>query len=208
MKVVTGILVFACFNTRRRRSSYSVSYKPLLDRSEHEILLSSLPSHENSSDLYSCENPDGGNGISTSRHKPKRRSCCGTWISTPNSSQFAKNYHSVALHKFPFFVEIFYWILTFVIYRMTHILSQEMFSDAIWDTAQANGLSVLAAEQFTPLRFLLPIQEIEVQKWFMDGHYELLTFLNRFYALIHIPGTVLYETPPASNIFGIHHQKP
>lgn len=66
-----------------------------------------------------------------------------------------------------------------------------MFSDDIWDTAQTNGLKVLAAEQFTPLRFLLPVQEIAVQKWFMDGHQGLLTFLNKTYALIHIPGTVL-----------------
>lgn len=113
---------------------------------------------------------------------------------TPNSSQFARNCHSRALYKFPFLVEIFYWIITFAIYRMTHILSQEIFSDDIWDTAQMNGLHVLAVEQFTPLRFLLPVQEIEVQRWFMDGHHGLLTFLNRFYALIHIPGTVLYET--------------
>lgn len=90
-------------------------------------------------------------------------------------------------------MEIFYWIITFIIYRITHILSQEMFSESIWDTAQANGLSVLAAEQFTPLRFLLPTQEIKVQRWFMDGHQGLLTFLNKFYALVHIPGTVLYE---------------
>jgi hypothetical protein len=88
-------------------------------------------------------------------------------------------------------MEMFYWILTYAIYRASHILSQEMFSDDIWDTAQANGLSVLAAEQFTPLRFLLPIQEITVQKWFMNGHEGLLTFLNKAYALIHIPGSVL-----------------
>lgn len=90
-------------------------------------------------------------------------------------------------------IEIFYWLITYAIYRMTHILSEEMFSESIWDTAQANGLNVLAVEQFTPLRFLLRTQEIEVQAWFLDGHRELLTFLNRFYALIHIPGTVLYE---------------
>lgn len=88
-------------------------------------------------------------------------------------------------------MEMFYWIITYTIYRVSHILSQEMFSDDIWDTAQENGLSVLATEQFTVLRFLLPIQEISVQQWFMDGHEGLLTVLNKAYALIHIPGSVL-----------------
>jgi hypothetical protein len=95
------------------------------------------------------------------------------------------------MYKFPFLMEMFYWIITYAIYRASHILSQELFSDTIWDAAQENGLKVLEAEQFTVLRFLFPVQEIAVQKWFMDGHQELLGFLNKFYALIHIPGTVL-----------------
>lgn len=95
------------------------------------------------------------------------------------------------MYKFPFLMEMFYWIITYAIYRVSHILSQELFSDDIWDTAQANGLSVLNAEQYSLLRFFFPIKEIDVQKWFMDGHQELLSFLNKTYALIHIPGSVL-----------------
>lgn len=200
LKVVTSILIFACFYTRRRHSSRSVSYKSILDDPNHELSLSSSSpssspsSRGNSSDRFLLEEFNDEDELSTYKYQPKRRFCCGAPIMTPNSSRFVRNWHSRALYKFPFFVEIFYWIITFVIYRMTHILSQEIFSDDIWDTAQMNGLHVLAVEQFTPLRFLLPVQEIEVQRWFMNGHHELLTFLNRFYALIHIPGTVLYET--------------
>lgn len=198
-KAVASILILACFFTRRRHSSRSASYKSLLDHPSHEFSLSLSSSCDSSSNRSSCDELSDSNdredfGVSsTSRNLPKQRSCCGTFVSTPNSSQFAKNRHSRFLYKFPFLVEIFYWIITFVIYRITHILSQEMFSDDIWDTAQTNALNVLVAEQFTPLRFLLPVQEIEVQKWFMDGHQGLLTALNKTYALIHIPGTVLYE---------------
>lgn len=196
--MVTSILLLACFYTRRRYSNDSNSsapYKSLLDHIHPSHELSLLPLHPHtrpsSEGLLTSEDRDDLNVLSTLKNPPKKRYFCGTLIRTPNSSQFAGNYHSRTLRKFPFLVEIFYWIITFIIYRITHILSQEMFSEGIWDTAQANGLSVLAAEQFTPLRFLLPAQEIEVQAWFMDGHQGLLTFLNRFYALIHIPGTVL-----------------
>lgn len=197
---MTSILLLACFYTRRRNpngSNSSVPYKPFLDHIHPSHEFSLLPLHSPTRPLYeellTPEEKDDLNVLSTLKNPPKKRSFCGTLILTPNSSQFAGNYHSRTLQKFPFLVEIFYWIITFIIYRITHILSQEMFSESIWDTAQANGLSVLAAEQFTPLRFLLPTQEIKVQRWFMDGHQGLLTFLNKFYALVHIPGTVLYE---------------
>ncbi|KAI5814443.1 PAP2 superfamily-domain-containing protein [Pyronema omphalodes] len=87
---------------------------------------------------------------------------------------------------------MFYWILTYFLYRLTHVFSQAMFSDSIWDTAESNALKILYLEQFTPLRFFFPIQEISVQKYFLSSHPTLLTILNKAYALIHIPGTVYF----------------
>jgi len=86
---------------------------------------------------------------------------------------------------------MFYWIVTYLFYRMTRVVSQAVFSrTGIWDVSQDHGLRILEFEQFGPLWFLFPIGERDVQQWFMEGHQTAMTILNRAYALIHIPGTV------------------
>lgn len=162
------------------------AYKSLLDSEsqpgEHEERSFSPELEDDEEDDFVVD--------TSSKYASKKRSCCGATIYTPNSSRFKNNWHSRVLYKFPFLMEMFYWVVTYLIYRASHILSQRLFSDDIWDIAQENGLRLLAFEQFSMFRFLFPVHELSIQKWFMDGHEELLTFLNRTYALIHIPGSV------------------
>ena len=157
----------------------------------------------------SCLDPDSGdsddllwydpNGDDTSsdpqsasKHPPKRRRCLGVALHTPNTSRFSDNIHSRLFQKFPFLIEMFYWTITYLFYRMTKVLSQSIFDKSIIEVAQTHGLAVLEFEQFSWAAFLFPWTEHDVQHWFMDGHQLALTFLNRAYALIHIPGTVGY----------------
>jgi uncharacterized membrane protein len=204
--IVASILFGACFYTRRR--SFSIAnreahYKILLDE---EYCTSRDAAADDSSTDYSDD--ADFDFLATSKHPSKRRSCCGTTVHTPNSSRFANHWHSRVLHKFPFLMEMFYWIITYFIYRLTHILSQALFSDEIWDRAQENGLRVLAFEQFSIFRFAFPLQELSVQHWFMNGHSDFLTVLNKAYALIHIPGTVYfmawyYYAAPTHALFAV-----
>ena len=138
---------------------------------------------------------DSQDSISASKLLSKRRSCCGLVISTPNSSRFSHHLHSRVLQKFPFLVEMFYWIITYLFYRLTKVMSQLIFTKSIIEVAQAHGLSVLEFEQFSWASFLFPIKEHDVQHWYMEGHQDALTVLNRAYALIHIPGTVGFVAP-------------
>jgi len=86
-----------------------------------------------------------------------------------------------------------YWVINYAFYRMTSITSQRIFAKTgIWNVAQSHGVAVLETEQDSWLRFLFPVQERTVQYWFMHGHQDALTVLNKAYALIHIPGTVGY----------------
>ena len=74
---------------------------------------------------------------------------------------------------------------------MTGVVSAKLFAGrGIWDVSQEHGIAVLEAEEFGLLRFLFPVRERDVQQWFMHGHQDALTVLNKCYALIHIPGTV------------------
>lgn len=131
--------------------------------------------------------------FSAIKNPPKKRRCCCAVIYTPNTSRFADYYHSRLLQKFPFLIEMFYWIITYAFYRCTRILSEAIFSGrGIWEVAQDHALAILEFEQYSWLSFLWPIKEVSLQRWFMHGHQSFLTVLNRSYALIHIPGTVGY----------------
>ncbi len=134
---------------------------------------------------------DAQDPIEASKRLPKKRNVCGLTLRTPNTSRFSNHIHSRILQKFPFLIEMFYWIVTYLFYRMTRVISQAIFSKTgIWDVSQENGLRILELEQFGPVSFLFPLREHDVQNWFMEGHQTALTVLNRAYALIHIPGTV------------------
>lgn len=144
---------------------------------------------------HSDDDGDSQDPLSASKHLSKRRTCCGLVISTPNSSRFSNHIHSRILQKFPFLVEMFYWIITYLFYRLTKVFSQMIFTKSIIEVAQSHGLAILEFEQFSWASFLFPIKEHSVQHWFMEGHQDALTVLNRAYALIHIPGTVGFVAP-------------
>lgn len=199
--IVASILFGACYYTRRRRFAVlgpQSPYKPLLGRPTNAP--GAAPAQHQDPDTDPDQDDDDNDGESdvdfseylTAKNPPKRRWCCGTTVLTPNTSRFRSNWHSRVLFKFPFLLEMFYWIVTYAVYRLTHVLSQALFSSEIWDLAQDNAFKVLMLEQYSAVSFLFPLQEIDVQKWFLAGHPHLLTVLNKAYALIHIPGTVYF----------------
>lgn len=198
--MVASILVGAMILNRKRNFAIFDKRKPrysLLDedrdtesaRSSDELL---SPDYRNAN-IY--EDDEFMDSISTLKNPPKRRRCCCAIIYTPNTSRFADYYHSRLLQKFPFLIEMFYWIITYAFYRCTRVLSEAIFMErGILGLAEGHGHAILEFED-SSLHHLLP-HEVSVQRWFLHGHQTLLTVLNRSYALIHIPGTVGYSTPP------------
>ena len=187
--MVFSILFAAMFFTRRKafsvfrksKTGQSILDDPGMDsaRSSDELLFYD-PANEN----------DAQDPVAASKHQPKRRRICGLVIETPNTSRFARHIHSRILQKYPFLIEMFYWIITYGFYRFTKVASKMLFTEGVWDVSQANALRILEFEQNSIFSFLFPIKEHDVQHWFMKGHQDALTFLNRLYALMHIPGTV------------------
>ncbi|OAA58026.1 hypothetical protein SPI_06911 [Niveomyces insectorum RCEF 264] len=138
------------------------------------------------------------------RYPPKYRRIFGTWtIRTPNSSRFARHFHSRILVKFPFLVEMFYWAISFFFYRLTAIMIQVQYGGvkSLWEVAQGHAVTILEFEAWLlgnnyvtgKERWL----EYRIQNWFLaaaDNGEQFrgtwLTILDRGYSLIHIPGTV------------------
>jgi hypothetical protein len=189
-----GILFGGMVLTRRRNYNIFGSrrgYHPILDRSPNETLAEEEQFEFDSEDDDRLQQSFG---LLEKQSSPKTRSCCGLWtIQTPNTSRFQKHLHSRVLQKFPFLVEMLYWVLNYLFYRMTTVLSNRIFAgQGIWNAAQEHALSLLEFEQFSWLSFLFPVRELDVQQWFMHGHQDFLTFLDRFYSLIHIPGSMAF----------------
>ncbi|KAI9368018.1 PAP2 superfamily-domain-containing protein [Aspergillus egyptiacus] len=127
-------------------------------------------------------------------HEPKRRVYGRFVIQTPNSSRFAHHVHSRILQKFPFLVEMFYWVLNYAFYSCTKAIAQAM-SPAGTDVvqlAQDHGIGILDFEHRSAWRFLFPIEESDFQAYFLNNHQGWMTFFNRIYSLVHIPGTVAF----------------
>lgn len=187
-QIVASILFFAMFMTRRR------GFRIFGESSKRAGYLDSPMSNDSSDRLLSYDSDGEGEFegfIGTTKYPPKNRNCCGVVLPMPNTSRFRNNIHSRILQRYPFLIEMFYWVINYAFYRFTSVASQTIFAKTgIWNVAQDHGLAVLEAEEFSFLSFLFPVRERDVQQWFMQDHQDALTVLNKAYALIHIPGTV------------------
>ena len=172
---------FRIFNTSRGRSP-TRSFLP------HNTSQESSPDGSVDADFYSSES----DVFTSSKYPSKERNCCGLVVQTPNSSRFGDNWHSRVLAKWPFLIEMFYWVLNLAFYALTKAVAQTFFStnDGLWQLAQDHGVLILDTEHKSWLRVIFPVKESDFQAWFLHGHLTAITFLNRFYSLVHIPGTV------------------
>ena len=126
---------------------------------------------------------------------PKRREYCGMVIKTPNSERFANHIHSRILQRFPFLVEMFYWALNYLFYACTKAISQSLSPPDIGvvGRAQENGIWVLMVEQTVPvIKWFYPIREVDFQTFWLTRYPAMMTFFNRIYSLVHIPGTIAF----------------
>src|SRR5258708_2607244 len=105
-------LIFA----RRKTCFNSTLDEPDSARSSDEL----LPS-------YYVQNEGNTTDLRASATIPKTRRICCCIIHTPNTSRFRDNIHSRILQKFPFLIEMFYWVINYAFYRMTSISSQRLF---------------------------------------------------------------------------------
>ncbi|KAJ4322869.1 hypothetical protein N0V84_004633 [Fusarium piperis] len=193
--MIVGIMVASCYFNRLRGYSISPSKQDegllgnakLEPRDQDDLFDDSDSFDEASPSLTSAA------ATAAESHPPKKRSCCGTIVHTPNSSRFANNPHSRFIQKFPFLVEMFYWALNLLFYVSVKGISGLIFStDGVWKMAEGHGIAVLNFEQHGLFSFLFPMREVDVQTFFRENHQTMLTILNRAYSLIHIPVTVSF----------------
>lgn len=111
------------------------------------------------------------------------------------------------LNKFPFLVEMFYWVLNYAAYRLSKrgaaLLWGRTKGTAVVELAQNHGISLLTVEHESFLKPFFFISEVSVQQFFLKNHLNLMSILNQIYSLVHIPGTVAYVSLPAFQVESI-----
>ncbi|KAF7550250.1 hypothetical protein G7Z17_g5862 [Cylindrodendrum hubeiense] len=191
---IVGIMIGSCYVNRLR--GYSIrppknQDQGLLGRSKRE----SRDDEDSSDEAY-----DGQVSLSllpdssaTTKRPTKKRNCCGAVLDMPDTSRYANYWHSRFIQKFPFLVEMFYWVVNLLFYVGIKQISELIFAtEGVWKTAEKHGIAVLWFEQDGPFSFLFPLREVDVQMFFRTDHQTMLTILNRAYSMIHIPVTVSF----------------
>ncbi|KAM0082314.1 hypothetical protein ACKRZS_005473 [Fusarium odoratissimum] len=188
---IVGVMIASCYFNRLRNFSIIPSSKS----ADQGLLGQSKPEPWDEEDVHDeTERLNLADAASpTETHPPKKRTCCGTVVHTPNSSRYAKYWHSRFIQKFPFLVEMFYWVVNLLFYVGVKSASELIAAtDGVWQTAENHGKAVLWFEHEGPFSWMFPLREIDVQSFFRNDHQTMLTILNRAYSLIHIPVTVRF----------------
>lgn len=188
VQIVVSIMISSLVFNRRR--NYKITGR---GSSTTRLLPESI--HDDHSPDQSSGEDEGGLDAGP-KYPSKRRDCCFSVIETPNSSRFANNFHSRVLQKFPFLIEMFYWALNYAAYSCTKAFAAILYatSDAdngVTQLAQDHGIAILQIEHESIFKIFFPIHEADFQAFFLN-HQTALTFVNRLYSLVHIPGTVAF----------------
>lgn len=144
--------------------------------------------------LLHHDDDDESESGSEDEDEPKKRSCFGRPITTPNTHRFRYNIHSRVLRKFPFLVEMFYWALNYSVYSITKDFAASLYEgkgNGVVELAQSHGIGILWLEHDSNAQLFFPLKEVDVQGFFLSGHLSMMTVLNRAYSLVHIPAIVL-----------------
>ncbi|KAJ9637804.1 hypothetical protein H2199_007298 [Coniosporium tulheliwenetii] len=107
-------------------------------------------------------------------------------VNTPNTKIFQDRLLSRLLQRFPFLVEAWYWALIYWVYQLGRAFTAVTLVKGTVEVARQHALQLIHLEQSLHLFHELPIQR------FFLAHPTLLTWINRIYSYIHIPGTILF----------------
>jgi hypothetical protein len=100
-----------------------------------------------------------------------------------------ENRVSYLLNRYPFIMEVVYWLLTYWVYQICRAVGMVILSGEdgkLVTTAKEHAVSLINLEKKLGI-----FHELDIQRFFM-AHPFWLGILNRVYSYIHIPGTVTF----------------
>ncbi|KAL1616781.1 hypothetical protein SLS54_008173 [Diplodia seriata] len=109
-----------------------------------------------------------------------------TSVTAPNTRVFQDRFLSRLLQKFPFLVEAWYWALIYWVYQLGRAFTALTLVEDTVNVARKHALQIIHLEQKLHIFWELPVQRFFLQ------YPTLMTWINRIYSFIHIPGTILF----------------
>ncbi|KAG5928156.1 hypothetical protein E4U42_001161 [Claviceps africana] len=109
-------------------------------------------------------------------------------VTSPNTLVFKDRFLSRVLRKFPFLVEVWYWALIYwsKLYQIGRAITALTLVEDTVHVARRHALEVIHLEQRLPIFY-----EVPIQKFFLQ-YPTAMSWINRVYSFIHIPGTILF----------------
>ncbi|KAK7044753.1 PAP2 superfamily-domain-containing protein [Favolaschia claudopus] len=146
------------------------------------VVLNRRRDHDASSPLSSSSEPLLATGDSLFRD----REVFGRTVRSRNTAVWRNTRVSRFLRRFPFLVEVWYWLLVYWTYQLARAFTAVTLKDDTLAVSREHALSLIHLEQKLGV-FVEPA----VQGYVL-ARPALLGALNRIYSFIHIPGTITF----------------
>nr|GAT42528.1 predicted protein [Mycena chlorophos] len=114
------------------------------------------------------------------------RQVFGHTVRSRNTAVWRNSFVSRTLRRFPFLVEVWYWLLVYWTYQLARAFTAVTLKDDTLAVSREHALSLIHLEQRLGL-FVEP----QVQAYTL-ARPALMGALNRIYSFIHIPGTISF----------------
>ncbi|OCH94532.1 hypothetical protein OBBRIDRAFT_125010 [Obba rivulosa] len=140
---------------------------------------------------------DEGNWGYDQEAKYRERKFFGYRLKSRNTTRWRKTWLSRVLYKFPFLLEVWYWLLVYWTYQIGRAITAVTLQEGTIAAARLHALKLIHIEQRLGL-FIEPA----IQGFFLTRPAPLAV-VNKIYSFIHIPGTIsflawlYYYTPTA-----------
>ncbi|KAJ7211300.1 PAP2 superfamily-domain-containing protein [Mycena pura] len=124
--------------------------------------------------------------LATADSTHRDRQVFGRTVRSRNTAVWRNTLVSRALRRFPFLVEVWYWLLVYWTYQLGRAFTAVTLKDDTLAVSREHALSLIRVEQRLGI-FIEPA----VQRYVL-ARPVLLGALNRIYSFIHIPGTITF----------------
>jgi len=118
--------------------------------------------------------------------KYRERQFFGRTVHSRNTARWSGTLGSRFLRKFPFLIEVWYWLLVYWTYQLGRAFTAVTLQEDNFPIARLHALSLIDWEKKLGIFW-----ELDVQAWFL-ARPAMLKIINCVYSFIHIPGTIFF----------------
>ncbi|KLO15633.1 hypothetical protein SCHPADRAFT_824512 [Schizopora paradoxa] len=110
----------------------------------------------------------------------------GATVRIPDTAKYSGRLVSRFLARFPFLMEVWYWLLTYWVYQIARAMQALTMGKGTRGIAQRHAELIIIIERALHIDIELALQKIILTRP------ALLYFFNKTYAMVHIPATIAF----------------